>query len=130
MLSSLSPKWQNERDYFQLLARKIVAMAAGGNVIIVGMGGAIVTQSMANCFHFRIFASIEFKTASICRRAKVSAAEALVMIEKRQKAREKFIRDFLDRDINEMHYFHLLLNNDKSSPRHMAETMAAYLSGQ
>ena len=127
MLSSLSTKWQNERDHFQLLAQKIVAISTGGNVIVVGMGGAIVTQSMKNCLHFRIFASSDFKIASICHRAKVSAAEAIVMIEKRQKAREKFVRDFLDRDINEMHYFHLLLNNDRCSASLIAETMAAYV---
>ena len=130
MISSLSPKWQNERDHFQLLAQKIVALAAGGNVIIVGMGGAIVTQSMKNCVHFRIFASDEFKTASISRRAKVSAAEAVVMIEKRQKAREKFVRDFLDRDINNINYFHLLLNNDRCSAPLMAATMAAHIQSR
>ena len=127
MLSSLSTKWQNERDHFQLLAQKIVAIATGGNVIIVGMGGAIVTQSMKNCIHFRIFASNEFKIDSISRRAKVSAAETVVMIEKRQKDREKFVRDFLDKDINNIAYFHILFNNDRCTAQHMAETMADYV---
>jgi len=128
MFSSLSGKWQNERDHFQLLARKIVAIADGGNAIIVGMGGAIVTQSMQNCIHFRIFGSQEFKINSIVQRAKVSPAEAVAMIEKRQKAREKFVRDFLDRDINNIDYFHLLFNNDRSDAGLMAETMAAYIA--
>jgi cytidylate kinase len=127
MLSSLSAKWKNERDHFQLLAQKIVAIASGGNAIIVGLGGAIVTQSMKNCIHFRIYGSQEFKVHSIVQRTKVSQAEAVVMIEKRQKAREKFIRDFLDRDINDPHYFHLMLNNDRNSAALIAETMAAYL---
>ena len=127
MLSSLSAKWKNERDYFQLLARKIVAVASGGNAIIVGMGGAIVTQSMQNCIHFRIFGSQEFKIDSIVTRTRVSQAEAVAMIEKRQKAREKFIRDFLDKDINNINYFHMLLNNDRSDATLMAETMAAYV---
>ncbi len=127
MLSSLSPKWKNERDDFQLLAQKIVAIATGGNAIIVGMGGAIVTQSMKNCIHFRIYGSQEHKISSIAHRTKVSPAEAVVMIEKRQKAREKFVRDFLDRDINDIHYFHLLLNNDRSSAALIAQTMAAYI---
>jgi len=127
MLSSLSSTWKNERDHFQLLARKIVAIADGGNAIIVGMGAAIVTQSMENCIHFRIFGSEEFKINSVAQRAKVSPAEAAAMIERRQKAREKFVRDFLDRDINNSNYFHLLLNNDRSDARLMAETMAAYV---
>jgi len=127
MLSTLSPRWHNERDHFQLLAQQIVAVASGGNVIIVGIGGAIVTQSMKNCIHFRIFASQEYKTSSVAARTGVSRAEALEMIEKRQHAREKFIRDFLNRDINNIHFFHLLFNNDRNSTTAMAETMAGYL---
>ncbi len=127
MLSTLTPRWHNEREHFQLLAQQIVAIASGGNVIIVGLGAAIVTQSMKNCFHFRIFASQEFKTGSVSARAKVSRAEAIAMIEKRQKSREKFVRDFLNRDINDIHFFHLLFNNDRNSPDAIAETMAFHL---
>jgi cytidylate kinase len=130
MLSSLSTKWVNERDYFQLLAQKIVAIAAGGNAIIVGRGGAILTQSMKNCHHFRIFGSEEFKVNSISTRAKTSPAEALAMIEIRQKSREKFIRDFLDKDVNDIHYYHLLFNNDHNTPEIMAASMAHRLSLQ
>lgn len=128
MISSLSTKWKNERDHFQLLAQKIVAIASGGNAIIVGMGGAIVTQSMKNCHHFRIFGSPEYRINSIAHRAKISTAEAVEMLEKRQKAREKFVRDFLDKDINNIHYYHLLFNNDHNTPDIMAASMAAYLN--
>ena len=31
MLSTLPPRWHNERDNFQLLAQQIVSIAAGGN---------------------------------------------------------------------------------------------------
>jgi cytidylate kinase len=127
MLSTLSPKWKNERDDFQLLAQQIVAMAARGNMIIVGMGGAIVTQSMKNCHHFRIFASLDFKVSSISHRTGISKAEALELIEKRQKAREKFIRDFLDKDINNPHYYHVLFNNDHLSAEKMAEMISCHI---
>ena len=130
MLSSLSTKWKNERDYFQLLAQKIASIASGGNAIIVGMGGAIITQSLKNSHHFRIFGSEEFKVNSIATRAKTSPAEALEMIEIRQKSREKFIRDFLDKDVNDSHYYHLLFNNDHNTPDIMASSMAHYLSLQ
>lgn len=127
MISTLSPRWHNERDHFQLLAQQIAALAGGGNVIIVGLGAAIVTQSMKNCFHFRIFASKEFKTTSVSARAAISQAEAIAMIERRQKEREKFVRDFLNRDINDIHLFHLLFNNDRNSHETMAQTMASYV---
>lgn len=128
MLSSLSSNWKNERDYFQLLAQKIVSIASGGNAIIVGMGAAVVTQSMTNCHHFRIFGSMEYRIDSVSRRAKVSPAEALAMIEIRQKSREKFVRDFLDKDINNIHYFHQLFNNDHNNAETMAASIAYHLS--
>ncbi len=127
MLSTLSPKWKNERDHFQLLAQQIVAMAARGNMIIVGMGGAIVTQSMKNCHHFRIFAPMEFKISSIAGRVGVSKAEAVELIEKRQKAREKFIRDFLDKDINNCHYYHVLFNNQHLSAEDIAQLIGNHI---
>ncbi len=127
MLSSLSSKWKNEREDFQLLAQKVVSIATGGNAIIVGLGGAVITQSLKNCYHFRIFGSQEFKIHSIAQRARVSESEALAMIEKRQKAREKFVRDFLDQDINDSHFFHLLFNNDRNSAEAVAETVASYV---
>lgn len=127
MLSSLSTKWKNEREYFQLLAQNIVAVASGGNVIIVGIGGAIVTQSLKNCFHFRIYGSLEQRVKSVTHRAKVSPVEAMSMIEKRQHAREKFIRDFLDKDINNQQLFHVLFNNDRNTPEMMADSIAKYI---
>ena len=127
MLSTLSPRWKNERDDFQLLAQQIVAMAAKGNMIIVGMGGAIVTQSMKNCHHFRIFASQEFKVSSISHRAGVSKAEAMEIIEKRQKSRDKFIRDFLDKDINNIDYYHVLFNNDHISAEKIATLVSCHI---
>jgi len=126
MLSTLSPRWKNERDDFQLLAQQLVAMAARGNMIIVGMGGAIVTQSMKNCHHFRIFGSLEFKVNSISHRTGVSKSEAVELVEKRQKAREKFIRDFLDKDINNINYYHVLFNNDHLNAKRMAEMIACH----
>lgn len=129
MLATFSPRWKSEKDYYRLLCKHIFSLAEKGNVIIVGRGSAIVTQSLKNCYHFRLYASPAFKVASIARRLNVSAAEAEEIIGKKQRQRDAFIRDFLDRDARDMHYYHLVFNNDKNTSERIAQMIAEYVPG-
>lgn len=127
MFSTLSPRWKSEKDQYKLLCSHIVSLAERGNVIIVGRGSAIVTQPLENCFHFRMFASPAFKTRSIARRLGLSPAEAENMVLKKQSERDKFIRDFLDRNGNDLSFYHLVFNNDKNSTEKIARTIVGYV---
>ncbi len=126
-LSTFSPRWKSDKDYYRLLCKQIIALAEEGNVIIVGRGAAQVTQRMKNCHHFRMFASHAFKVSSIAKRLSVDRGEAESLIEKRQKERDRFIRDFLDRDPYDLNIYHLIFNNDRNSASKVADTIADYL---
>ncbi len=126
-LSTFSPRWKTDKDYYRLLCKQIIALAEEGNVIIIGRGGAQVTQRMKNCYHFRMFASHSFKVASIAKRLSIEKAEAEVVVEKRQKERDRFIRDFLDRDPYDLNVYHLIFNNDRNSATRIAETIVEYV---
>lgn len=127
VLSTFSAGWKSEKDHFRLLCRYIVSLAERGNVIIVGRGGAIITQHLKNCRHFRIYASLAFKTASIGKRLQMTSEEAEKLIVKRQKQRDKFIVDFLDSDARDPKYYDMLFNNDRNTPEKIAQTIAEYL---
>lgn len=127
MLSTFTPRWKSEKDHFRLLCRHIVSLADAGNVIIIGRGSAIITQSMKNCHHFRMFASQEFKTRSIARRLDISREDAEALVVKKQQQRDKFIRDFLDRDARDLSIYHLVFNNDKNTPDRIARTIMDYV---
>lgn len=127
MMATFTPRWKTEKDYYRLLCRQIVSLANGGNVIIVGRGGAFITQPMKNCHHFRLFASSTFKAHSIAKRLGIPAAEAEDLVTKRQQQRNKFIRDFLDREARDLSVYHLVFNNDKNSPEQMARTIMEYV---
>ena len=128
MIATLTPRWKSERDHYRLLCRHIVSLAAGGNVIIVGRGGAIITQPMENCFHFRIVAPMEYKVRSIAKRLSIPANEAREMVEKRQQQRDRFIRDFLNCDASEPTHYHIVFNNEKCNSDKIAETMHRFVS--
>jgi len=129
MLATFSPHWKSDKDAFGLLCRHITALAGAGNVIIVGRSAAFITQDLKNCSHFRLYASAEFKNSSIRRRLDLTEVETDKMIIRLQKQRDRFIRDFIDRDPNDMSVYNLLFNNDRNSPEKMAQTIAEYVIG-
>lgn len=127
VISTFSTNWKTDKDYYRLLCRHIMSLATGGNVIIVGRGGAVITQSMDNCYHFRIVAPMDFKVKSIAKRLGLSAIEAQEMVQKKQLLRDKFVKDFLNRDVGDPTLYHMLFNNAKNPPEKMADTIARYL---
>ena len=126
-LSTFSNRWKSDKDYYRLLCRQIIALAEEGNVIIVGRGAPIVTAKMKNCHHFRIFGSKAFKTASISKRLGLNRDEAETLIGRRQKERDKFIREFLDRDPYDLSVYNLVFNNDRNGTSKIADTIADYV---
>ena len=127
ILATFSSRWKSEKDYYRVLCRHLISLAEQGNVIIVGRGSSIVTQSLKNCFHFRMFASHGFKVRSIARRLGIEVEEAGKIIAQRQKQRDNFIRDFLDRDAHDLSFYHLVFNNDKNDVEAIARTIAEYV---
>jgi len=124
MLSTFSPRWKSDKDYYRLLCRQIVALAEEGNVILVGRGGVILTQETGNCFHFRIIAPMRFKRESIATRMGLSHDEAQDLIEVRQRQRDDFLKDFLGRDVADPTLYHLLFNNARCPAGRIAALMA------
>jgi cytidylate kinase len=130
MLATFSSRWKSEKDYYRVLCRHLILLAGQGNVIIVGRGSSIITQRLKNCFHFRMFASQGFKVRSMARRMGIEAEEAERIIAQRQRQRDNFIRDFLDRDAQDLSFYHMVFNNDKNDVATIARTIADYVTAR
>ncbi|BCS52896.1 AAA family ATPase [Geobacter sp. SVR] len=124
MFATLSPHWKTDSDYYRLLCEQVVMIATAGNAIFVGLGAAIITQSMRNCYHFRLIAEQEFRVRSIARRMQISKQEAEIVVVDKQKEREKVIRKLLDADEQDPLYYHAIFNNGKIRNRQIAATIA------
>lgn len=128
VLATFSPQLKSENDYFRMLCKHVFSLAEKGNTIIVGRGSAIVTQQLKNCYHFRLYASHQFKVTSIARRLKISRDEAESVVEKNQKQRDAFIHDYFNLDPRDLRFYHLVFNNDKNSPERIAQMIAEYVT--
>lgn len=127
VISTFSANWKTDKDYYRLLCRHVMLLATAGNVIIVGRGGAIITRSLENCYHFRLVAPLDFKVHSISKRLGIPQIEAQDMVQKRQQQRDKFVKDFLNCDSGDPTLYHLVFNNGKNTPDKIAETIFNFL---
>ncbi|HBA71158.1 MAG: cytidylate kinase [Geobacteraceae bacterium GWC2_55_20] len=127
ILATFSPHWKTDKDHFRLICRHMVSLAEKGNVILIGRGGAVITHSLKNCFHFRMYASQQFKIRSISQRLEISEEEADALIRRKQKLRDAFIRDFLNRDAHDLNLYNLVINNDRNTAEKTARTIAEYV---
>ena len=114
-LASVIPGWRTHSDAYEILVRYIVRIAEEGNAIIVGRGGAVVTQHLPHCFHFRLEAPYEHRVGSIQQRLNVDQQEAERLVSEHQKGRERFLEDFLHCSISDSRFYHAVFNTSKNT---------------
>lgn len=127
VLATFSPRWKSDQEYFMLLSRHVVALAEQGNVILVELGGAIVTRHIEHSCHFRIYGSDAFKSASLARRLNKETEAAEKLMHRQQKLRDHFTKTFLNQDDHDPTLYDLLFNNDRISPGEIAHTIADFV---
>ncbi|ACD95509.1 cytidylate kinase-like family protein [Trichlorobacter lovleyi] len=130
ILATFSPRWTHSQDCFRLLCKHVVSLAEQGNVIIMELGGAIITRHFEHSKHFRIYGSMDFKVRAIAQRLQIEYAAAEKMVIKQQKQRDAFTRDFLDQDDHNPALYELLFNNDRNSVEKIAATIVAYVADE
>lgn len=128
ILATFSPRWKSNHEYFTLLSRHVVALAEQGNVIILELGGALITRHFEHSYHFRIYASDRFKTATLAGRLNLDTEEAEILMKRQQKARDHFTRDFLNRDDHDSDLYDILLNNERCNPEKIAQIITGYVA--
>ena len=130
ILATFSPRWKSNYDYFLPLSSHIMALAEQGNVIILELGGSILTRHVEHSYHCRIFGSDSFKTAKLARRLNLDTEEAEKLMHRQQKLRDRFTRDFLNQDGHDPALYDILFNNDRCSYDRIAHTIADYVMGR
>jgi len=127
LLATFSPRWTHSQDCFRLLCKHVVSLAELGNVVIMELGGAIITRHFEHAWHFRMYGSQPFKVRTIAQRLRMDEGEAEALITKQQRQRDAFTRDFLHRDDHDPLLYDLLFNNDRAAPEKIAQSIAAYV---
>ena len=99
-----------------LLVRKtsetILHLAELGNVIVIGRAANIVTARLAHAFHVRLVGVRNKRIARFAEANSLSYKEASRDVEREDLARQRYVRQFFGKDINDPLLYHLVLNTD------------------
>ena len=114
-LLTMLPGMHTHRDGYQTLSHYIIRIALDGNAIIIGRGGAVLTQHLSHCFHFRLEAPLEYRIRSIQERLGITNNEAKSLVIENQKMRERFIEGLLNISISDTRFYHAVFNSSKSN---------------
>lgn len=117
LFDSLAPLvrgWRTHDEAYEVLARYVVRIAREGQAIIVGQGGAVLTQHLPNCAHFRLEAPLEHRVQSIERRLGVARAEAEALVAEHQDRRDRFIERYLRCSMADSRYYQAVFNTAKT----------------
>lgn len=121
------PEYYAHTEAFRAVAARLTQFATVGNAIIVGRGGAVLCKDMRNCFHFRLDASLEWRTKSIETRLELSHADALAFVKSNQGLREQFLREQLRVDPTDVSFFDAMFNNARHGVADIASAITGYV---
>jgi cytidylate kinase len=93
--ASTSKYYKSDRKIRQTISRAVDTFARQGNVIIIGRGGASITQGLPNGIHVRLVAPSSWRLASLMDRHKLSREDALKQMTSFDHKRYKLQRDYL-----------------------------------
>ena len=126
-LANLVHGWRTQGEAYELLARYIVRIAAEGNAIIVGRGGAIVAAGLSNCFHFRLEAPLEHRIESIRERLNLDHRRAAALVAEHERGRERFLERFLHCSLADPRHYHAVFNTSRSTVERIAHSILALI---
>lgn len=94
-------------------------------IVLVGRAAAAVLASERDALHVRLVASVDHRVAEAMRRLELGESEARDAVEARDEARERYHREFYDRDWNDPVNYHMVLNTEALGRNGAAEVVIA-----
>jgi len=90
----------------------ILRLANLGRVILIGRAAHVITRQLNHVFHVRLVGSKEKRVQHCVEHYNMSAAEALTFIQKEDRQRKRYLRQYFDKDIEDPLLYHLIINTD------------------
>jgi cytidylate kinase len=114
------PSW----ELVPMLIKSILHLAEAGHVILVGRGASVVCRNTPNVFHVRVIASLEKRIERVQKLENLSPKEAAKSIEKKDRARGRYVRAYFHTQVDDDLLYHMVLNTDLMAPPDAAELIA------
>ena len=101
-----------EEEYHEALRNVMEEMAAGGNVVFVGRGAAIILRDDPKVLRVGVVATLEDRVARIMERERLDEEQSRTVVDDRDKARARYFKNhFGIDDPDDPHLYHFSINS-------------------
>jgi cytidylate kinase len=102
------PVW----TFVQQTAETILRLADRGNAILLGRGAHVITSKLDYMFHVRLVGSLESRIEHIRETRSVGRKEALALIRREDRGRQRYLKKYFGKEIDDPLSYHLVINTD------------------
>ncbi len=118
-----------EDKLIKITGSLVAELAVEGRVVIVGRAGAAVLETKEGVMHTRLVAPREVRIKRAIERAGHDAAEAPRIVDEWDRNRERYYREYYDRDWNDPAIYHMVLNTGLLGFKGAADLIVARARG-
>jgi cytidylate kinase len=90
----------------------VLRLANRGNVILIGRGAHIITGQLSHAFHVRLVGSLAKRIEHIQEIRGLGKAEALEFIHQEDRGRERYLKKYFGKAVDDDLSYHLVINTD------------------
>ena len=118
-----SHKHKSDQKIMKTVLEVIRLFAEQGNVVIVGRGGAVVSQHITRSLHIRLEAPVEWRLEAVMKKLQYSREYALQYIRKIDEQREMYVQKMLQ-GTRTYSLYDAILNPGRFSEKQLIEIIA------
>lgn len=112
LLGGNHPSWSS---IVQKANEAILHLAGIGNVILVGHGANVLTFDVPGGIHVRVVGSLPLRISHIADHLKLTREEAEAYIDREDRNRATYVKDYFGVEIGDVHCYDLTINTDHVS---------------
>jgi cytidylate kinase len=96
----------------QQTAETILQLANRGSAILIGRAAHVITSKLDHVFHVRLVGSLEKRIEHIREIRGIGKSEALALIRQEDRGRQRYLKKYFGKDIDDPLSYHLVVNTD------------------
>ena len=126
-LLGLNPSHQACDAYVQAVEHIMEALAAEGNIVIVGRAGQVILRDRPDVLHVQVIAPAEVRAGRIARQHGIALEAAQAQIEASDRHRRNYLKRFYHVRWDDPALYDLIVNTSRVTPEAAAELIGAAL---
>jgi cytidylate kinase len=96
-------------------AETILRLAELGNAVVIGRGASVITGKLPHAFHVRLVGSVPNRVRHVMARNHLDEEAAEDYVRSRDIGRQRYVKKYYRRDIDDPLLYHLVINTDRVS---------------